>query len=76
MPEAGDVPVAVENVKQALLALSRSLVGLDEDSMLVALVEMSQTSWFVVGLRPGVGKHPGKAAGIFGPSLGGGGGPG
>src|SRR6202035_614247 len=35
-------------------ALSRSLVALDQDSTIVAVVEMSQSSWLVAGVLPGI----------------------
>lgn len=38
--------------------LSKSLVALDEDSTLIAVVEMSQSSWLVAGRLPGVGRDP------------------
>ena len=39
-------------------ALSRSRVALDEDNTLIAVVEMSQSSWLVAGLLPGVERDP------------------
>lgn len=38
--------------------LSRSLVALDQDSTLIAVIEMSRSSWLVGGLVPGVGREP------------------
>ena len=38
--------------------LSRSLTGLDENSTLIAVIEMSQSSWLVAGIVPGVERHP------------------
>ncbi len=38
--------------------LSRSLVALDQDSTLIAIIEMSQSSWLVAGIIPGVERHP------------------
>jgi len=38
--------------------LSRSLTALDENSTLIAVIEMSQTSWLVAGIVPGVERHP------------------
>ena len=38
--------------------LSRSLVALDQDSTLVAVIEMGQASWLVAGIVPGVNRHP------------------
>lgn len=40
--------------------LSRSLAALDQDSTLIAVVEMSQSSWLVAGIVPGVERHPVK----------------
>jgi transposase len=39
---------------------SRSLVALDQDSTLIAVIEMSQTKWLVGGLVPGPGREPEK----------------
>ena len=38
--------------------LSRSLVALDQDSTLIAVIEMGQASWLVAGILPGVQRHP------------------
>jgi hypothetical protein len=38
--------------------LSRSLVALDQDSTLIAVIEMSQASWLVGAIVPGVEWHP------------------
>lgn len=38
--------------------LSRSLVAFDQDSTLVAVVELSQSRWLVGGLLPGVSRTP------------------
>jgi transposase len=38
--------------------LSRSLTALDENSTLIAVIEMSQASWLVAGIVPGVARHP------------------
>lgn len=38
--------------------LSRFLVALEQDSTLIAVVEMSLTSWLVAGVVPGVERHP------------------
>jgi len=40
--------------------LSRSLVAFDQSSTLVAVVEMSQGSWLVAGVVPGVARQPMK----------------
>jgi transposase len=38
--------------------LSRSLVALDQSSTLIAVIEMSRSSWLVAGIIPGVDRHP------------------
>jgi transposase len=38
--------------------LSRSLTALDENSTAIAVIEMSQSSWLVAGIVPGVERHP------------------
>jgi transposase len=40
--------------------LSRSLTALDENSTLIAVIEMSQSSWLVAGIVPGIERHPVK----------------
>src|SRR6516225_7680639 len=40
--------------------LSRSLVALDQDSTIIVVVEMSQSSWLVGGVLPGIERHPRK----------------
>jgi hypothetical protein len=40
--------------------LSRSLAAFDEDSTLIAVIEMSQSSGLVAGVIPGVERHPTK----------------
>ena len=40
--------------------LSRSLTALDENSTLIAVIEMSQSSWLVAGIIPGVERQPVK----------------
>ncbi len=40
--------------------LSRSLTALDENSTLIAVIEMSQKSWLVAGIVPGVERRPRK----------------
>jgi transposase len=44
--------------------LSRSLVPLDMDTTLIAVVEMSQSSWLVGGIVPGVERQPLKKLAI------------
>jgi transposase len=38
--------------------LSRSLVPLQQDSTLVAVIELSQSNWLVAGIVPGLERHP------------------
>jgi transposase len=38
--------------------LSRSLAALDQDSTLIAVIEMSQASWLVGAIVPGIERHP------------------
>ena len=40
--------------------LSRSLAALDENSTLIAVIEMSQSSWLVAAILPGVERQPTK----------------
>src|SRR5213079_180386 len=41
-------------------ALSRSLVALDQNSTIIAVVELSQSSWLVAGVLPGIERQPRK----------------
>src|SRR5215510_8649497 len=43
---------------QKLNDLSRSLTCLDPDGTLIAVIEMSQSSWLVAGIVPGVERQP------------------
>src|SRR4051812_45213829 len=43
---------------QQLDDLSRSLTPLQQDSTIVAVIEMSQASWLVAGIVPGIDRHP------------------
>jgi transposase len=38
--------------------LSRSLIPFDQHNTLIAVIEMSQSSWLVSGIVPGVERHP------------------
>ena len=38
--------------------LSRSLTVLDQDTTLIAVIEMSLKSWLVAGIVPGVSRAP------------------
>ena len=40
--------------------LSRSLVALDQNSTIITVVEMSQSSWLVGGVVPGIERQPRK----------------
>ena len=40
--------------------LSRSLVALDQNSTIIAIIEMSQSSWLVAGMLPGIERQPRK----------------
>ena len=40
--------------------LSRSLAALDQDSTIIAVVELSQSSWLVAGVLPGIERQPQK----------------
>jgi len=40
--------------------LSRSLVALNQDSTIIAVVELSQSSWLVAGVLPGIERQPRK----------------
>ena len=41
-------------------ALSRSLVALDQNSTIIAVVELSHSSWLVGGVVPGIERQPRK----------------
>jgi len=43
--------------------LSRSLVALDQDNTIIAVVEMSQSSWLVAGMLPGIEQPTTQEAG-------------
>src|SRR6201985_3299123 len=40
--------------------LSRSLAALDQDSTIIAVVELSQSSWLIAGVLPGIERQPQK----------------
>ena len=44
-------------VSQAFDA-SRSLTALEQDSTIIAVIEMSQSKWLIAALVPGVARHP------------------
>src|SRR5678816_4804120 len=43
---------------QQLDDLSRSVTPLEQDSTIMAVIEMSQASWLVAGVVPGIERHP------------------
>ena len=43
--------------------LSRSLVALEQDATLIAVIEMGQSSWLVAGVVPGLDRYPLKKLG-------------
>src|ERR1700745_161556 len=43
---------------QQLNDLSRSLVALEQDATLIAVIEMGQSNWLVAGIVPGVHRQP------------------
>jgi len=49
--------------------LSRSLVALDQDSTLIAVIEMSQKQWLVGALVPGLAREPEKKLAPEAPAL-------
>ena len=56
--------VAASNRWSALMPqlndLSRSLVALDQNSTIIVVIEMSQSSWLVGGVLPGIERQPQK----------------
>src|SRR5215217_5269159 len=38
--------------------LSRSPLALNQDGTLIAVIEMSRSSWLVAGIVPGIARHP------------------
>src|SRR5437879_13134031 len=40
--------------------LSRSLVALDQNNTIIAVIEMSHSSWLVAGMLPGIERQPRK----------------
>ena len=40
------------------VGISRSLTPLEQDSTIIAVIEMSQASWLVAGIVPGIERHP------------------
>src|SRR5471030_341569 len=48
----------MEHPMQKLNDLSRSLTALEPEGMLIAVIEMSLSSWLVAGIVPGVERQP------------------
>jgi transposase len=48
----------MERPMQKLNDLSRSLTPLNPDGTLIAVIEMSQSSWLIAGIVPGIERHP------------------
>src|SRR5258705_2278472 len=48
----------MEHPMSQLNDLSRSLTSLEQDSTIIAVIEMSQSSWLVAGIVPGIERHP------------------
>jgi transposase len=61
-PGEGEAPSLVEPALELLMPqhndLSRSLLTLDQASTLLAVIEMSQSSWLVAAIVPGIARHP------------------
>ena len=38
--------------------LNRCLAALDQDHTIIVVIEMSQSSWLVAGVVPGIARHP------------------
>jgi transposase len=48
----------MEHPMSELNDLSRSLTSLEQDKTIIAVIEMSQSSWLVAGIIPGIERHP------------------
>jgi len=48
----------MEHPMSELNDLSRSLTSLEQDKTIIAVIEMSQSSWLVAGVVPGLERHP------------------
>jgi len=48
----------MEHPMSQLNDLSRSLTSLEQDSTIIAVIEMSQSSWLIAGIVPGIERHP------------------
>ena len=57
--ECRDAPAKRPRLSQGQ-ALSRSLVALDQNRTIIAVVELSHSSWLVAGMLPGIERQPRK----------------
>jgi transposase len=48
----------MEHPMSELNDLSRSLTSLEQDKTIITVIEMSQSSWLVAGIVPGLERHP------------------
>src|ERR1700738_5406992 len=48
----------MEHTLSQISDLRRSLTSLKQDKTIIAVIEMSQSSWFVAGIIPGIERHP------------------
>jgi transposase len=48
----------MEHPMSQLNDLNRSLTSLEQDSTIIAVIEMSQSSWLIAGIVPGIERHP------------------
>ena len=53
-------PPSMERPMRKFNDQSKALVALDQDSTLIAVIEMSQSCWLVGGLVPGLAREPAK----------------
>src|SRR5215212_9312380 len=68
----GEAPSRVEPALELLRPqhndLSRCLLTLDQASTLIAVIEMSHSSWLVAAIVPGIARHPLKKINPMRPS--------
>src|SRR5215208_4726415 len=61
-PGEGEAPSLVEPALELLMPqhddLSRSRLTLEQAGTLLAVIEMSQSSWLVAAIVPGIARHP------------------
>src|SRR3977135_1074988 len=56
--DLGAATTACRGPMRQAKALSRSLAAFDQATTLIAVIEMSQSSWLVAGIVPGLERHP------------------